>query len=255
MYAPLLALGLLGSVAGTGMQIAGNQEDQSALANARALEQKQQSVFQQKAAGLVNQSLPQSSEPVEQNQINQGGQNRYNAFKALQSSVVPLVAPNTAPATGNKVVTDSPTGAATARSNASGGAFSDLQARSQGQLGGIGDMQNEQNIKNSGVMGQLGEIGTAAGDQASIYPIEQQVALTQGDRLNGWGSLLSSLGSLAMLGGAVGLGKTAATAASASASASGIFSGGTAIAPLGTLGSTFVPANGWSAISGIGLGL
>jgi hypothetical protein len=80
-------------------------------------------------------------------------------------------------------------------------------AMSQANLGGINDMENQQAIKNANVSGQLGEIGNAAANQASIYPLEQQVALQKGDPWNAWGSLLGSLGSLGMLAGGTGIGK------------------------------------------------
>lgn len=211
MYAPLLIGGLAATLAGTGMQIAGNQQSKSALSNARAQEVQQQQAFQQKAQAQVNQSLPQSTSQNEQGQINQGAAQRYNAFKQLQSAV----SPNSMPAAASSPTADanSPTAQAASRAASTGGAWSDLQAQAQGQMGGIGDMQNQQNIKNALTMGSLGEIGTAAADQASIYPLEQQVALQKGDPLNGWGSLLSSLGSLSMMAGATASAKPASVVA------------------------------------------
>ena len=199
MYAPLLIGGLAASLAGTGMQIAGNAQSQNALAKTRGAEAQQQQQFQQKAQAQVNQSLPQSTVGNEQAQINTGAGQRYDAYKALQTAVSPASAPAGASAASDA---NSPTAQAAARSSAAGNGWSDLQARAQGQMGGISDMENQQNIKNALTMGNLGETSAAAGDAASIYPLEQQVALQKGDQLNGWGSLLSSLGSLSMMAGA-----------------------------------------------------
>jgi hypothetical protein len=213
MYAPLLIAGLLASGAGTGMQIAGNQEAKSALNATRSQEQVQQAGFQKSAQSQVANSLAQSTAPVAQKQMETGANNRMSAFQALQAAGAPLTGQPTQSTTTNKVIGGTPTEQAAARSSNAGNAWSDLQARAQANEGGYGDWQTAQNVKNATTMGNLSAIGTQASDAASIYPLEQNVALQKGDSLGGWGQLLSALGSLSMMGAAVSAPPAAAASA------------------------------------------
>jgi hypothetical protein len=201
MYAPLLIAGLAATMAGTGMQIAGNMQDKSALSAERARESQQQAGFQSKAQGDVNASLAQSTPAVQQQQSQAGAANRLSMYQGLKSAGAPLTAPTDTP-TSNTIIGGPSARAATVAGSA-GGAWQDLAANAQAREGGRSDWQTQQGVKNAVTMGKLGAIGTEASDAASIYPIEQQVAMQKGDPLNGWGSLLSTLGGLSMMGAAV----------------------------------------------------
>ena len=202
MYAPLLIAGLAATMAGTGMQIAGNMQDKSALASERARETMQQSGFQSKALGDVNASLAQSTPAVAQAQTHGGAANRLTMYQSLKSAGAPLTTP-TPGGTGNKIVGGTPSSNAAAVAGGASNAWQNLAASAQAREGGQSDWQTQQGVKNALTMGKLGAIGTQASDAASIYPIEQQVAMQKGDPLNGWGSLLSTLGGLSMMGAAV----------------------------------------------------
>jgi len=257
MYAPLLTVGLLATAVGTGMQIAGNARSKSALNAERATEARQQAGFQAKALGDVNASLAQSTAPVEQQQTAGGTANRLSMFNALQSAAAPVTGTPGQTPTKNTIV-GGPTAGAAQRSGASGTAWQNLAAKSQAAEGGYSDWQNRQDVKNATTMGNLSAIGTQASDAASIYPIEQQVAMQKGQPLSGWGQLLSTLGSLSMMGAAVVGAPAAAGAGSVTPAAfhsagiaadpgAGIYDFG---AGINQAGFSPVPYTGWSAIAG-----
>ena len=257
MYAPLLIAGLLATAGGTGMQIAGNAQSQSALNAERATEARQQAGFQAKALGNVNASLAQSTAPVEQQQTSAGTANRVSMFNALQNAAVPVTGTPGQTPTKNTIV-GGPTVGASRRAGASGTAWQNLAAKAQATEGGYSDWQNRQDVKNATTMGNLSAIGTQASDAASIYPIEQQVAMQKGQPLSGWGQLLSTLGSLSMMGAAVvgapaaGAGGSVTPAAFHSAGiaadpGAGIYDFG---AGINQAGFSPVPYTGWSALAG-----
>jgi hypothetical protein len=241
MYAPLLIAGLAATMAGTGMQIAGNMQGKSALNAVRSQEAQQQAGFQSKALGDVNASLAQSTPAVQQAQTQGGAANRLSMYQGLKSAGAPLTAP-TETATTNTIVGGSPSARAGAVAGGASNAWQNLAASAQAQEGGQSDWQTQQGVKNALTMGKLGAIGTQASDAASIYPLEQQVALQKGDPLNGWGQLLSTLGSLSMLGAAVSA--PAAAVGDQAALANGTESIGTD--PLGNPG---IFPSGWAALA------
>jgi hypothetical protein len=213
MYAPLLVAGLASSLAGTGMQIAGNQKSQDALGAERAREVSQQSQFQREAQGRVNQSLSKSTMPEAQGQISGGAANRVTMYDALRKASIPDVG-SASPATGNA---NSPSARASDQAGSSGNAWGNLVARAQANQGGVNDWENSQNIKNANAMSDLGVIGTKASNAASIYGTQQRVAMEGGQQLSGWGQLASSLGSLAMMGAAINAPTTAGSVGGSSA--------------------------------------
>jgi hypothetical protein len=184
------------------MQIAGNALDKSALAATRAQEYQQQAGFRANAEGDVNASLDQSTPAAAQQQQQAGTANRLSMYQALKSAGAPLTAP-TETATGNSIVGGSPSSRAANVAGGASTAWQNLAASAQAREGGQSDWENQQAVKNAVTMGKLGTIGTQASDAASIYPVEQQVAMQRGDPLNGWGQLLSTLGGLSMMGAAV----------------------------------------------------
>jgi len=216
MYAPLLIAGLLGTAAGTGMQIAGNAQSQSALNSERAAENRQQTGFQNKAQAEVNSSLAQSTAANEQKQTATGTADRISIYNALQDATAPATKTPGKTSSGNTIV-GGPTAGASRRASGAGTAWSNLAAKSQATEGGYSDWENQQNVKNATTMGNLSVIGTQASNAASIYPLEQQVAMQKGQPLSGWGQLLSTLGSLSMMGASV----VGAPAAGASAADTG----------------------------------
>jgi hypothetical protein len=181
-------------------------QDKSALASERAREQQQRSAFQSEAQGDVNQSLSQSTPAAAQQEQQAGAANRLSMYQGLKSAGAPLTTP-TKTATGNAIIGGSPSTQAATVAGGASNAWPTLAAGAQAREGGQSDWQTQQGVKNAVTMGKLGAIGTQASDAASIYPLEQQVALQKGDQLNGWGQLLSTLGGLSMMGaGSIGSG-------------------------------------------------
>jgi len=244
MYAPLLIAGLAASLGGTGMQIAGNAKAQSALNATRAQEVQQQAGFQKTAQHTVNDSLAQSTMPVAKQQMASGTADRLTAFQALQAAGAPLTDQSGQPTTTNKVIGGTPTEQAAARAGTAGTAWSNLAANAQATEGGYGDWQTAQNVKNAKATGNLSAIGTQASDAASIYPIEQNVALQKGDQLSGWGQFLQTLGSLSMMGASI-----AAPAAPAAMTAA---QGSSFMAGAGPVSAGYAAANPWSTIAAQG---
>ena len=202
--------GSVAALIGMGLQIAGNEKSKEALASERGMEVRQQAEFQSRALGDVNASLAQSTPAVEQAQSQGGAANRLSMYQGLKSAGAPLTAP-TDTATGNAIVGGSPSSRATAIAGGASNAWQNLAASAQAREGGQSDWQTQQGVKNAATMGKLGAIGSEASNAASIYPLEQQVALQKGDQLNGWGQLLSTLGGLSMMGaGSIGSGAGAA---------------------------------------------
>ena len=191
----LLAVGTGMSLAGTGMQIAGNSESQSAMNKARANSVAQQAALQKQSNDIAQKSIAGSAPQIAQQQVDQGAAARTNLAKTLQQAAAPIA--TAAPATGS---------AGAGKAGAAGNAWTNLVTGNQAKAGGYQDWQNQQAIKNADAGQKIGILNNFSQGDAALLPIEMQVASQKGDKLSGWGSLVSALGSVAMTGGAMGAG-------------------------------------------------
>jgi hypothetical protein len=245
---PLALVGLGLGVLGTGMDIAGNAQSQRAMNNARANETNQQAGLQKQANAVVQGSIDQSTPQVAQSEMDAGQAARNNAWSNLQSATTP-VASALSPTAG------SPTDAANKRGSAAANTWNELNANAAAKEGSYGDWENQQNIKNANAAQQLGVINSFSQGDASLLPVEMQVASQAGGKLSGWGNILSSIGALAGVAGATGAFK-AATALPSAAAANDFLAGAgpvsnsfAATTPAwSTAASGATPGNIWSTV-------
>jgi hypothetical protein len=228
------ALPAIATLVGTGLSIAGNAEDQSAMNSARANEVNQQAQLQKQANAAFQNSLAQSTPNTAQQQMQQGAAARTNAWANLQDATAPVA--SALPDTSGSGTSNSPTNSAKQRASVSGNAWNTLTAKAGATEGGYGDWENQQAIKNANASQQLGVINNFSQGDAALLPTELQVASQKGDALGGWGSIVSSLGNLAGIAnqaGTFGNGTTASNNAAALSEYNGVGSPGMTGAPIG----------------------
>ncbi len=190
---PYIAVGA--SAAGTGLSLAANAQEQSAINAARANEVNQQRALQNQANAIFQNSLAQSTPATAQQQLQQGAAARNSAFQDLQSAITPVA--SALPTANAGANANTPTAGAQQRATSAGDTWNSLLARANATEGSYGDWQNQQAIKNADTAQKLGVINNFSAGDASLLPTELQVASQAGDSLGGWGSILSSLGNLA----------------------------------------------------------
>ena len=203
---PLAAL--LATVVGTGLQMAGNAKAQSAMTAARANEVGQQAQLQGQSNAIFKKSLAGSSPATAAQEMQQGQAQRNTAWQNLQSATAPVA--SALPATSDP---NSPTAKASARANSAANTWNTLNANAAAKEGSYGDWQNQQAIKNANAAQQLGVINNFSAGDASLLPTELQVASQAGDKLSGWGSVVSMLGNLSGLASKAGTFGTSTPAA------------------------------------------
>lgn len=206
---PLLLAGLAATAVGTGMTIAGNAQDQSAINDARSQEAMRQQQLQKQATSVFQNSLAQNSAPTTALNINQGASARTALASALKTATQPVVTALPATNANTYAVTGAggqPVDNSAARANIAGNAWSNVVNSAQNKLGGYGDAFTKQGIANAQAGNRLGVISNKAQGWANILPTEIAAASHSGDPLTGWGQIVSALGSVASLGGASGLG-------------------------------------------------
>lgn len=202
LAAALPALAAIGTVAGAGLSIAGNIESQNAMNAARANATNQQAQLQKQSNAIFQNSLAQSTPAVAQQQMQQGQAARTNAWQNLQDATTPTASALPASGTttsspGASGTSGSPTSGASQRAASAGNTWNALNAKSAATEGSYGDWQNQQAIKNANTAQKLGVVNNFSQGDAALLPTELQVASQKGDALSGWGSIVSSLGSLA----------------------------------------------------------
>lgn len=219
---PLLAVGLGAAALGTGLTIAGNAQDQSAINAARNTEAGQEAALQKQGNTVFQNSVTANSEPTAVATLAKGQAQRASIAQALQTATTGA---NTQLPTNQQPTYQvsnpdgtTATNTAATRTATAGNAWSNVVNTAANKLGSYGDLATAQGVANQQANNQLGVIGTQAKQDASILPVEIQAASHKGDALTGWGSIVSALGSVASLGAASGLGG-AGTAANAWAQA------------------------------------
>jgi hypothetical protein len=242
---PLAAVSAIAAVVGTGLQMAGNAEAQSAQNDARAKAVAQQAELQKKAQAVAQQSIAKSTPQVAADQMAKGTAARQTAWQNLNTATQPIA--SALPAT-----TDAATSGANKRATSSANAWNTLNAQAAAKEGGYGDWENQQAIKNNDVNQQLGTINNFSAGDAALLPTELQVASHAGDSLSTWGSVVGMLGSLAgaagsMGGGSGSLGAPSSSQLNALAAGQGPVNAATAAAtPASTLARG---ANAWSGLN------
>lgn len=212
---PLALAGLALGAVGTGLSIAGNAKSQAAMNKARANEVAQQADLQKKNNALVSKNIASSTAKSAQQDMNAGAASRNNIWSSLQSATTP--AASALPATGS----GTPTSRANARTTASANTWNQLNQDAAAREGSYSDWQTQQAIRNASTAQELGINNSFSQEDASLLPLEMQVAGQAGDKLSGWGSIVGALGSLAGIAGATGaLGGSAAAGTAAAQAAS-----------------------------------
>lgn len=190
LAAALPAIAAIGTVAGTGLSVAGNIKDQNAMNAARASEASKQAALQKQSNAIFQDSLAKSSPNSAQQQMEAGQTARQNAWQTLQDATTP---------TASALPTTSGTATKGAAQRAAGaaGTWNALNANAAAREGSYGDWENQQAIKNADASQKLGVVNNFSQSDAALLPTELQVASQAGDGLSGWGSIVSSLGNLA----------------------------------------------------------
>lgn len=181
----LVGLGL--AAAGTGLEMAGAKKAQGAENDQVAQELLRQKGYQQQATGVFNQSAGQSTSENAQKQMADSAQGSQSQYAQLQAS--PLNQQSASIAAQDPVTQ--------ARTQALIGQANTVQAR----LGGYGQWETNQQVKNLLAANQLGIIGGNAAQSARINPYEVQQASHAGDTMAGIGKLLGLAGSAVGAGG------------------------------------------------------
>lgn len=180
-------LGLAAGAAGTGLSIAGGLAQQDALDKTRQQEAAQQRMLSNKARWLAQKNILASSPDNASNTLDKGAQERSNLFKALQNASEPIA--TALPATGRASTT----------AKARNGSWADLVTGAADRIGSQGDLANKWSINNADTNTGLGVLNRFSQQDASILPLEMQVAGQAGDSLNTWAGITSALGSAANL--------------------------------------------------------
>lgn len=181
--------GLLASLAGTGLGIAGSAESQGAMNDAANAELMRQSQYNKQGQQAFQQSLSQSTPQAAKKQLGEGQQQALQEYTKVQKT------PSTYSTGGgndvSKAASDSVVQGKTQLSNQ---AAAPLQAYDAYSLA--------QQIKDMQAQSQLGQIGSFARQSESVLPLEMQQAGQKGSTLSGIGSILGTLGGLTSLYGA-----------------------------------------------------
>lgn len=181
-----LALAIGATVAGSALSIAGQQKAKSAMKSVRSEYAQQQSDLQRRAIPIYEKNRLASSPESVNAQLAKGAAERGALVDALQQSSQPIA--SALPATDD---------ANSRRTATAGNAWRNLVTGAGNELGSYGDWNTNQNIGNIDTNSKLGVINNEAQANARLLPTELGVASEKGDKLSSWGSLISSLGTIA----------------------------------------------------------
>ena len=194
----LMLAGLAASAAGAGQSIAASN---SAAANENAIvgnEIKTQQAASKKDQSILGQNLEKSTPEAAQQQIGQGAK--------LAQGLYNQVSQNPSTQTGSLI------GAKNQESgNEQGGDYNKLIQAPAAQLQGLGQLGVDQSLQNQLTGTQLSSTNFLSGLSSQSMPYLLNAAAQQGSEGQAIGSLLSSMGGLAAVGGASGLGRLANT--------------------------------------------
>lgn len=210
---PVLLAGLAATAIGTGLEVAGNAQDQSAINSAINTETQKQKGYQNQAFGVLNQNLAKQGAPAAQTAMGAGEAARENLTANLANAAQP------ATPTPTSASPDVATQEAQARASTAGNAWTKLATQAQAREGSYGDWGTALGIGNTETNSNLGVINNFARGTAALLPLQVQAAAHRGDPLSGWGSIISAIGSVASLAGATGAIAPAAAGAGTAANA------------------------------------
>lgn len=188
------------TLAGTGLSIASQQKAKSAMSKVRSDYAQQQSDLQRRATPIYEKNRLASSPESVNAQLAKGAAERGALVDALQQSSQPIA--SALPATDD---------ANSRRTATAGNAWRNLVTGAGNELGSYGDWNTNQNVGNIDTNSKLGVINNEAQANARLFPTELGVASEKGDKLSGWGQLVSSLGTIAGMSAAVKAPATAGT--------------------------------------------
>jgi hypothetical protein len=206
-YPVALAAGLALSAAGTGMQMAGAKKARDKMDDTRRAELLRQKGYQRDADVAYQANREKSDRGTAEAEMAAGAQRREQEYQAVGQNTLGVAAPLATPAAGNQTA-----GAASrtaANVQATGNAWTKLVNSARAKLGGGDDWQLNQAIRNQRAGEGIGIASSQARQSASLLPGEMEAASHAGDKLAGWGQLVSALGSVSGMYGAT----TAAPAA------------------------------------------
>ena len=196
---PLALIAAAVTAAGSGMSIAGNQQAKSAMEKTRSQYAAKQAENQRQAKQLFDNSLGNNAPEDANAAMDKGQASRQAIYEGLKQSAQPIAA--ALPAT-------AATGKAGKQASGAANTWNTLNAANAAKEGGYSDWQTGQSIDNSRTNQGLSVISDAARGDARLLPLELQVAGQAGDKLSGWGQIVSQLGSLTSAAGASGMFKS-----------------------------------------------
>lgn len=190
---PLALAALAVSAAGTGANIAGQNQAAGARDAATRAEMNRQAGYRKEAQAIAEQSISESGAANAQQDINANTADRAARFNAIVSQ-------GQAPLTGNtvnrSVVTTAAGGRMTPQGTASAQAWNKILGGAQARLGGYSDWGLSRNIAAQRAGQKLDTIGTDARNSANILQADLMDANHAGDGLSMAGTVLGALGSL-----------------------------------------------------------
>lgn len=210
--------GLLATAAGAGLSYAGQRRSSKAQQQVMEDYRERNKVREAEAAQVFDESLSQSGRDDFDSAQAEGEARRESAYERLGGLANGQALPTTS--TGNRILSG-PTAVNRATVKNTGNAWNKLVGGAQAKLGATSDWRLGQSIKDARANQELGRISTnARSDLSNVVPVEMLEAQHKGDALNNWGQLLSTVGTLAGVGGATGVSPWATLATGASATAS-----------------------------------
>lgn len=183
---PLLAL----SAVGTGLSVDASAQDANAANKAANNELALQQQYAKQGQSAFANSLAQSTPQAVQQQNKAGQAEALQNYAALNTAL-PVQPVNTGTSQSDKA------------SNAIIGQKIGQANQSSADLAGYNASSVAQWIKDLQAQTQLGQIGSFAGASENTLPLQLQQAANSGNTLSGIGSILSSIGGLGALYGAV----------------------------------------------------
>ena len=209
------------SLAGTGMEMAGQEQSADAMEAASNKFQGQQSALEKRAGTVFQNSAQKESLPATQQTLSAGTGQRLQLTDALKQAAggTGMALPANAPSddTQSGPMSRAQSNAATAGNMVQGEANQATAAE-----GSLGDWSTQQQINAMDANNQLMPIQTESRQNISLFPTELTAASHSGDQLSGWGSLLQAVGAIGGLSAAVsGAGAAAGSAAGSVANAPG----------------------------------
>lgn len=194
MCSGLEVAGLLASVAGSGLGVAGSIGEKNAMNSATANELARQQNYAKQGQQVFQDSLNQSTPDAVKHQMDAGQQQALQEYQKLQSQPVPFGVGSGSlnPNLGNVGTQNALVGARVGQQNSANAA-----------LQGYGTSDVAQSIKDLSARSQLGQIGNFSQSSENVLPLELQAAANKNATMKGIGSLLGTAGGLVSLYGAL----------------------------------------------------